>query len=27
MSHRIQTHNNKLFHPFSYHTGGSATIP
>ena len=27
LSHRVQTHNNKLFHPFSYHTGGSATIP
>jgi len=27
MSQRIQTHNNKLFHPFLYHTGGSATIP
>jgi len=27
LSQRIQTHNNKLFHPFLYHTGGAATIP
>ena len=27
MSQRIQTHNNKLFHPFLYHTGGIATNP
>ena len=26
-SQRIQSHNNKLFHPFLYHTGGTATIP
>ncbi len=26
-SKRIQSHNNKLFHPFLYHTGGNATIP
>lgn len=27
LSQRIQSHNNKLFHPFLYHTGGTATIP
>lgn len=27
LSQRIQTHNNKLFHPFLYHTGGIATNP
>jgi hypothetical protein len=26
-SQRIQIHNHKLFHPFLYHTGGTATIP
>ena len=27
LSKRIQTHNNKLFHPFLYHTSGTSTIP
>ena len=27
LSHRIQSHNNKLFHPFLHHTGGTVAIP
>lgn len=27
LSQRVQMHNNKLFHPFLYHTGGTATNP